>query len=71
MLYEVITTLKNASLTISTKPNSITVSLEKEKNTEVFSFDMQGRLWTALKENISYRRGLNGNIVAKWNSGIV
>ncbi len=62
-------TLKNASLTISTKPNSITVSLEKEKNTEVFSFDMQGRLWTALKENISYRRGLNGNIVAKWNSG--
>jgi hypothetical protein len=57
------------SFTISQKPNSLTVGIEAGENTQVFSFDKSGRLWTALVNKISYRRGLNGNIVAKWNSG--
>ncbi len=54
---------------ISQKINSLTVSIETKNETQVFSFDKSGRLWTALVEKISYRRGLNGAIVAKWSSG--
>lgn len=61
--------LSNKSVTISSKLNSMTISFELPSKTSVFSFDKEGRLWTALIDNISYRRGLNGNIVAKWNSG--
>ena len=56
-------------VTISQKINSLTVSIETKNETQVFSFDKSGRLWTALVEKISYRRGLNGAIVAKWSSG--
>lgn len=59
----------NKSVTISQKNNSLTVSIETENETQVFSFDKSGRLWTAMVKKISYRRGLNGNIVAKWSSG--
>lgn len=61
--------LVKKSIIISQKPNSITISLELPQETQVFSFDKEGRLWTALINKISYRRGLNGNIVAKWSSG--
>lgn len=53
-------------LTISTKSNSLTVSLESDGRAEVYSFDSAGRLWTALVDNISYRRGLDGKIIARW-----
>lgn len=56
-------------ITISEKPNSITISVEGQESTQVFSFDKEYRLWTALLNQVAYRRGLNGNIVAKWNSG--
>lgn len=56
-------------ITINLKTNSLTLSLEKKFSTDVFSFDRSHRLWTAMIEGVSYRRGLNGNIVAKWNSG--
>ncbi|HSM23704.1 MAG TPA: radical SAM protein [Anaerolineaceae bacterium] len=59
----------NKVVTISNKHNSITISYELPDETCVFSFDKEGRLWTALVDKIAYRRGLNGNIVAKWNSG--
>ena len=32
----------------------------------MISFDLEGRLWTAMRAGISYRRGLNGKIIAKW-----
>ena len=57
------------NVVISQKHNSITVSIETKEDTQVYSFDKSGRLWTAMSQKISYRRGLNGNIVAKWNSG--
>ncbi len=57
-------------ITISVKPNCLTVSIEKGgAEAEVFSYDYEGRLWTALLDGISYRRGLDGKIVAKWGSG--
>ncbi len=58
----------NKTITVSQKNNSLTISIETVKETQVFSFDKAGRLWTALLNKISYRRGLNGNVVAKWNS---
>jgi radical SAM superfamily enzyme YgiQ (UPF0313 family) len=55
--------------TISFKSNCTTFSLEENASTYVCSFDKTGRFWTGLTNGISYRRGLNGNIVAKWSSG--
>lgn len=57
---------KGQSLTLSLKPNSLTVSLQSQGSTLVYSFDGEGRLWTAMSMGVSYRRGLNGKIVAKW-----
>ncbi len=35
----------------------------------MYSFDGEGRLWTALVDGVSYRRGLDGKVVAKWQTG--
>jgi hypothetical protein len=51
---------------ISIKPNCLTVSFDSPANADVFSFDYEGRLWTAYFDSISYRRGLDGKVVAKW-----
>lgn len=55
-------------VTISEKENCLTISLESKSETEVFSFDCAGRLWTAMAGGVSYRRGLDGKIVAKWQT---
>lgn len=60
---------KERSITLSQKSNCLTLGIELSSQTMVFSFDKTGRLWTALLDKISYRRGLDGKIVAKWNSG--
>jgi len=59
------------SLSISLKPGSLTVSVQRKdgpdsSDSRVYSFDGQGRLWTAMSGGVSYRRGLNGRTVAKW-----
>lgn len=63
----------NRTLSLSSKPNSLTLSLQspglQDQNSLVLSFDGEGRLWTAMLDGISYRRGLNGRTVAKWLSG--
>jgi radical SAM superfamily enzyme YgiQ (UPF0313 family) len=58
---------KTCPLIINVKPNCLTLSLEEKGGTQVFSFDNAGRLWTAMLDGISYRRGLDGKIVAKWS----
>jgi hypothetical protein len=57
---------RGKSLTISVKSNCITLSLGGNAGASVYSYDYAGRLWTAMIEGISYRRGLNGRTVAKW-----
>jgi hypothetical protein len=59
---------KEYTLTLSLKANCLTVSFQSWFESEVYSFDNAGRLWTAMVKNISYRRGLDGKIVAKWTS---
>ncbi|MBE0699036.1 MAG: radical SAM protein [Anaerolineaceae bacterium] len=59
-------TWNGKTLSLSSKPNSLTISLQRQTASQVYSFDGEGRLWTAMLENISYRRGLNGKTVAKW-----
>ncbi|TLN17680.1 radical SAM protein, partial [bacterium] len=54
------------SLTISSKPNSLTVSLDGPTGARVFSYDLHGRMWTTMLRQVSYRRGLDGKVVAKW-----
>ena len=61
-------------VTISVKPNCLTVSVDGPQaavagySPRVFSFDCAGRIWTALIDAISYRRGLDGKIIAKWQT---
>ena len=59
---------KDQTLSLSIKPNSLTLSLQNTGDSQVFSFDGEGRLWTAMRAGISYRRGLNGRTVAKWQT---
>jgi hypothetical protein len=54
------------TLSLSCKPNSLTISLQGQGDSQVYSFDPEGRLWTAMRKGVSYRRGLNGKTVAKW-----
>lgn len=56
-------------ITLSVKRSCLTISIEKEQHTDVFSYDGEGRLWTAMLEGVSYRRGLHGEMVAKWHTG--
>jgi len=56
----------NKTLSISIKSNCLTLSISSTADTQVFSFDHEGRLWTAMFNSVSYRRGLDGKIVAKW-----
>lgn len=53
------------SISLSIKPNSLTISIEGSGEPNVLSYDLSGRLWTALLRQVSYRRGLNGKVVAK------
>jgi hypothetical protein len=55
-------------VTLSIKPNCLTVSVDGPQQASVFSFDYAGRMWTALLDGISYRRGLDGKIIAKWQT---
>ncbi len=55
-------------VTISVKPNCLTVSVDDPQEAMVFSYDYAGRMWTALIDRISYRRGLDGKIIAKWQT---
>jgi hypothetical protein len=57
------------TVTLSAKPNCLTISLQGQGRSQVYSFDLAGRLWTAMREGVSYRRGLNGRTVAKWQTG--
>jgi len=62
-------TWEGHSITFSIKSNCLTISLEKPEGAEVLSYDLAGRLWTALLGGVSYRRGLDGKMVAKWQTG--
>jgi hypothetical protein len=54
-------------ITISVKRNCLTVSIEQAQGEpDVYSYDYAGRLWTAQLESTTYRRGLDGKMVAKW-----
>jgi hypothetical protein len=53
-------------ITISEKANCLTISLESSDATEVYSYDYSGRPWAVMASKTSYRRGLNGKIVSKW-----
>lgn len=60
-------TWQDRPVTISVKNNCITVSVERQDDEpHVFSYDYAGRLWTAQLGRRTYRRGLDGKMVAKW-----
>ena len=59
---------QNKDFSFSFKSNSLTISLSGSTGADVFSWDRAGRLWTGMEQGKSYRRGLNGKIVAKWQT---
>lgn len=56
------------SITISFKPSCLTFSIQGKGGSQVVSYDYTGRLWTGMLDSVSYRRGLDGKIVAKWQT---
>ena len=54
------------SLYITLKHNCLIITQSTNTGSNVYSFDLVGRLWTAMQNNISYRQGLDGKIIAKW-----
>lgn len=54
---------------LNLKPHCLTISQELPHETRVASFDLAGRLWTAMSNGVAFRRGLDGKIVAKWGAG--
>lgn len=53
-------------VTISLKPGNLTVSVAADGGAQVVSYDLEGRLWAAVLDGVTYRRGLDGKIIAKW-----
>lgn len=53
-------------VTLSIKPNCLTVSVDDPTEAEVYSYDLEGRLWTAYLDGRAYRRGLDGKIIVRW-----
>ena len=54
-------------LVISVKPGSFTVEVSPPgAPVQVVSYDHAGRLWSALFEGVTYRRALDGRMLAKW-----
>lgn len=52
-------------LTLSLKPESLTVSVDGPEDATVMAYDRAGRLWTAFADDVSYRRGLDGRILTR------
>jgi hypothetical protein len=50
------------------KPGSLTVSVDGPERATVMAYDRAGRPWTAYLDEVSYRRGLNGRVMAKWRT---
>lgn len=59
-------TWRGRPVTLSVKPNCLTVSLDDPAQAEVYSYDLEGRLWTAFMDRRAYRRGLDGKIIVRW-----
>lgn len=56
-------------ISLSVRPGGLTVSIGDPLQADVFSYDSAGRMWTAYINGVSYRRGLDGKIVARWRAG--
>lgn len=55
-------------IALSIRTECLTVSIGEPDNAHVIGYDRTGRLWTAFLDGISYRRGLDGRIVARWRN---
>lgn len=55
-------------IVLGIRAEGLTVSLGEPDSACVFSYDRAGRLWTAFLDGISYRRGLDGRIIARWRN---
>ena len=55
-------------IALSIRRECLTISIGEPDHAHVISYDRAGRLWTAFLDGISYRRGLDGRIVARWRN---
>ena len=52
-------------LTIRITPEAFTIGLESAGKPRVYGFDYEGRCWTGLEDDVSFRQGLDGKIIAR------
>lgn len=51
------------TVTLNLQPGSLTVALDEQA---VLAYDRAGRLWSAFFHGVTFRRGLDGGVLAKW-----
>jgi len=56
-------TRDNKTVTLNLQPGSLTVAFDEQT---VLAYDRAGRLWSAFFHGITFRRGLDGGMLAKW-----
>jgi len=56
-------TRDSKTVTLNLQPGSLTVAFD---NQTVLAYDRAGRLWSAFFHGFTFRRGLDGGILAKW-----
>src|SRR5512136_915123 len=56
-------TRDDTPVTLNLQPGSLTVAFDEQA---VLAYDRAGRLWSAFFHGYTFRRGLDGCILAKW-----
>jgi hypothetical protein len=51
------------TVTLNLQPGSLTVAFDEQT---VLAYDRAGRLWSAFFHGVTFRRGLDGGVLAKW-----
>ncbi len=57
------TTRAGKASTLNVQPGALTVGLDEHT---VLAYDRAGRLWSAFFNGTTFRRGLDGGVLAKW-----
>lgn len=56
----------NRPLNISHKATGLAISIVDGTQTNSYSYDAAGRLWSVYLDGIAYQRGLDGRIIGRW-----
>nr|MBN1229750.1 radical SAM protein [Anaerolineae bacterium] len=58
----------NTPVAIHRSPRHLVISIGPPEQSEVFSYDLAGRLWSAYVHGRTFRRAMNGQVQARWTA---